>query len=471
MHIDDEAGARIRALRLARGRSQADLTGPGLSAPYLSLIESGARRPSATVLRRLAGLLGTTAEQLAHGADPAPDAWREAERRIVFAELAITHASAAEALAELDELAGLAGMSGASGASGSSGASGLDEPAELGPDFPAPLRDRADLVRAKALEVLDRRMEALAVYEELERRAEPGSAVWAERCVDMMRQYSRLGDLASSIEFGERALTAFEALGLEWTTEAVRLGVTLSGKYWKRGDLARARRLIERMLTAAESVGSPLARGSALWNAAGIALTQGRRDDAVLLAGRAVALLGEAEHLTNVALMRYFYAYILFMTGADDDTIRTRNAEARSMLHEVGGPVDRARCEVLEAELDLRGGDAQAAATRADEALALVRSAAVRNPEVEARAHASRARALHALDQSADATAELETAETALAAADQSVDVVEVWQRIADTWEQFGRPDRSIQAYRQALTAAGHAPAAVPEPAAAPPRR
>jgi hypothetical protein len=44
-----------------------------------------------------------------------------------------------------------------------------------------------------------------------------------------------------------------------------------------------------------------------------------------------------------------------------------------------------------------------------------------------------------------------------------------VWQRIADTWERFGRPDRSIQAYRQAPAAAGHAPAAVAEPVAARP--
>jgi len=234
VQIDDEVGARIKALRLERGQSQAELAGPGLSAPYLSLIESGTRRPSPSALRRVAEALGTTAEQL--GSGQVPNTWQEAERRIAFAELAVNHGSSAEALAEIDEVL---------------------------VDCPEPFADRARLARGGALESLGRLEEAVTIYHELWSRTEPGTVLWAERAVDVMRCDRGLGDLNPAIELGEQAMDVFERLGLEWTTEAVRLGGSLAGQYKQRGDLARARRLLEQMMATAEALGDPLARGSA----------------------------------------------------------------------------------------------------------------------------------------------------------------------------------------------------------------
>ena len=60
-------GERLKQLRLERGLSQRDLSGPGVSYAYISRIEAGARRPSVKALRMLAQKLGVTAEYLETG--------------------------------------------------------------------------------------------------------------------------------------------------------------------------------------------------------------------------------------------------------------------------------------------------------------------------------------------------------------------------------------------------------------------
>ncbi|MGI8774512.1 MAG: tetratricopeptide repeat protein [Actinomycetota bacterium] len=65
--LSSEVGTRLKRLRKERGLSQAELADPVLSPSYLSLIESGARRPSGKVLQHLAARLGVEAEELVTG--------------------------------------------------------------------------------------------------------------------------------------------------------------------------------------------------------------------------------------------------------------------------------------------------------------------------------------------------------------------------------------------------------------------
>src|SRR5205807_5149598 len=65
----ETVGQRLRRLRLDRGLSQRDLSGPGVSYAYISRIEAGARRPSVKALRMLAQTLGVTAEYLETGSE------------------------------------------------------------------------------------------------------------------------------------------------------------------------------------------------------------------------------------------------------------------------------------------------------------------------------------------------------------------------------------------------------------------
>src|SRR6266567_7744342 len=65
----ETVGQRLRRLRLDRGLSQRELSGPGVSYAYISRIEAGARRPSVKALRQLARKLGVSVEYLETGSD------------------------------------------------------------------------------------------------------------------------------------------------------------------------------------------------------------------------------------------------------------------------------------------------------------------------------------------------------------------------------------------------------------------
>src|SRR5438045_9671711 len=65
----ETVGQRLRRLRVDRGLSQRELSGPGVSYAYISRIEAGARRPSVKALRTLAPKLGVSVEYLETGSD------------------------------------------------------------------------------------------------------------------------------------------------------------------------------------------------------------------------------------------------------------------------------------------------------------------------------------------------------------------------------------------------------------------
>jgi transcriptional regulator with XRE-family HTH domain len=67
MAKQESIGQRIKRLRLEHGLSQRDLSSPGISYAYISRIEADARTPSVKALRRIAGKLGVTVEQLETG--------------------------------------------------------------------------------------------------------------------------------------------------------------------------------------------------------------------------------------------------------------------------------------------------------------------------------------------------------------------------------------------------------------------
>ena len=65
-----ELGGRIKAQRLERGLTQAELGEPRFSSAYISLIECGHRNPSEEVLTFIAERLGVNIEELATGVPP-----------------------------------------------------------------------------------------------------------------------------------------------------------------------------------------------------------------------------------------------------------------------------------------------------------------------------------------------------------------------------------------------------------------
>src|SRR4051812_29635934 len=98
----EQVGERVRALRVQRGLSQEQVAGPGVSASYVSLIESGRRRPSPDALQALAVALGTSAEFLAQGEGAALRRQEELDLRL--AEVALRSGDAAGAERRFREL-------------------------------------------------------------------------------------------------------------------------------------------------------------------------------------------------------------------------------------------------------------------------------------------------------------------------------------------------------------------------------
>ena len=88
-------GARVKAARVARGLTQAELAGDGVSTAYVSRIESGARRPTLKVLAQLAGRLDKPVDQLLHGITSTE--YDEIRLSLDYAELALENGEAAEA--------------------------------------------------------------------------------------------------------------------------------------------------------------------------------------------------------------------------------------------------------------------------------------------------------------------------------------------------------------------------------------
>ena|SRR5947209_11319544 len=82
---EETIGQRIRRLRLERGLSQRELSGPGVSYAYISRIEHDDRKPSEKAMRHLAVKLGVSADYIETGR-PVP-ASADRELRATDAEL------------------------------------------------------------------------------------------------------------------------------------------------------------------------------------------------------------------------------------------------------------------------------------------------------------------------------------------------------------------------------------------------
>src|SRR3954463_6774080 len=93
---------RLKSLRRAAGLSQTELAGDGISPSYVSLLESGRRRPSPAVAALLAAKLGCSTGERLDG-EP-PERARRVQLEIAYAELTLRHDGAAEADARLTTL-------------------------------------------------------------------------------------------------------------------------------------------------------------------------------------------------------------------------------------------------------------------------------------------------------------------------------------------------------------------------------
>ncbi|WP_067450550.1 helix-turn-helix domain-containing protein [Actinomadura macra] len=255
-------GERVRNLRLTRRLSQAQLAGHDLSDSYISLIESGKRTPTPTVLRMLAERLGCTPEYLAEGVEPEQRAHLEVRER--HAHLALMGGDPVTAEAGFDEV--------------------------IARSDDQELTARARWGRARALEELGRTDHAIGLFEELREQAErdPGRASWLPPVIALARCYHAVGDLGQAVALGERAMERLRRLGLGIGQEYTEAGRILLLAYVDRSAPVRAHEIGRRLLY--PDVSGDMPSTSACYQRASIrALEEGTIGDSLYFADQALA--------------------------------------------------------------------------------------------------------------------------------------------------------------------------------------
>ncbi|MFD8813313.1 helix-turn-helix domain-containing protein [Streptomyces sp. NPDC059627] len=426
-------GERIRVLRGKRGLKQQDLASGEISASYISLIESGKRgAPSDSVLAALAERLGCSTEYLRTGRDD--HELEETRLRLAFGEMALRNGSNGEALQTLSDL--------------------LAKPSLLDPS----MTRRARIAQASALEKLDRIEAAITILEDLQRDPElpPGSADWCTVSVALCRCYRNAGDITTSVEIGERAMSRLDALGLDVTVDHVQLGATLMTSYHMRGDLTRAQLLGVRLLDAAEKQGARAARGAVFWNAGLVARSRGQLNEALALVERALALMSEDDNIRHVAMLKMNCGSLLLQVDQPEPgRAKQLLEEAQQLLAEVGNAPELAQCEIGLADADAMLGNWDEAAAHAERALGLT------GPESRIQAVGARATLaeIHLLRGDHEQAAQcLQAATRQLRQFPPSHQTALNWRYVGDLWRRQGNGTAALQAYDHALSSAGLAP-------------
>lgn len=426
-------GDRLRRLRVERGLSQTDLAEQGLSASYVSLIESGKRVPTTRTLAALAARLDTTVEWLRDGASPAAD--EEHRLALRWAELALANGDPTEALHRAAAVL-------------------------ASPDTDATTVWGARWITSQAEEALGNLEAAIPAFESLREQAEkdPARWPWLAVVIALCRCYREAGDVAYSIVLAESALAKVGEFGLDGCDEHAEVAATLVGSYYERGDLARARHLAEELLRRTEE-GSPRAQAAAYWNASVVAQEQGRVGDALHLAGRALAHMSEGGSARSLARLRMAYAALLLRQDPGDPSAALEVlGVSRQALEEQGSQIDLAYADTECARAHLQLGATGEAITYAEAALNRLGD----RPRLET------ARALAVLGQALRASGDIPGAAVRLRHAAQLLDLVEAgkdaaptWHELADVLLELGESEEAIRAYQRSLAAAGVQPADV----------
>jgi tetratricopeptide (TPR) repeat protein len=417
---EESIGARIRRLRLERGLSQRELSGPGVSYAYVSRIEAGQREPSLKALRILARKLRVSLEHLETGA-AVPEA-QDRELRLADAELELRLGTDLRAAEESFRAL-------------------LVDARESG-DTHVEARARAG--RGIALSALG---EARGAVAELERALDAEAAV-PELRPDayraLARAYRELGMPQRAVTLIERCVEELGQRPAGDEASAALYATYLSQALEERGEAAGARIALLEARERLEAIGDARGRIRLYWSLARTAAEERRFDRALAYLRRAVALLEATEDTVELAHAHLTCARMLVEEGqgeqagthleraewllqlggepAELGVLRTAQSRWAAELGRVDEALERAReaVEILEGDEAQGGawyalGVAHALRNETDEADAAFRSAVdhlARGGDWREAARASRewARALRAAGREAEAFEVMEQA-------------------------------------------------------------
>jgi transcriptional regulator with XRE-family HTH domain len=371
---EETVGQRIRRLRLAKGLSQRQIAGPGVSYGYVSRIEKGDRNPSLEALHYLAGKLGVDPEYLKDGR--AIPAAKERELRLADAEIALRMSG------DLDRAEGT-----------------LRE--LLREEVPDGLEVR---IRAALGTLLARKGDNYGARLELERVVSSGG-VRPETRPDVYETLSTLYAATrrspQAIDLLERCIRVVDE-DENALTQRVRYRSYLAQVFSSVGALDRARTTLEEATGLADDLARPQDRITLYWTGARISWMEAHDADAALrFTGRAIGLLEATEDTMELARAHLLAAQIC--------NLDHRHHEARRHIEQAAPLVsqsdDQPSLGVLrseEAKVEAQLGDPSRAVELARDALNLLAGDARFTPN-----------ALHALALSYTAAHNIDEADAA----------------------------------------------------------
>jgi transcriptional regulator with XRE-family HTH domain/predicted negative regulator of RcsB-dependent stress response len=420
-------GSRVRAARVAKGWTQADLAGEEISVGYVSRIESGTRRPNLAVLTSLASRLGSPIEQLLQGVTASQ--YDEIRLGLDYAELALETGEGTDAERQAQKFLGMAVQASLSD-----------------------LASRGRYLYARALESNGNLDAAIIQLEELVANA-PAPLLIAGG-IALVRCYKETGDFSLAIDVGERLEARIKEAGLDNCDEAVIHAVNVAGAYILRGDLHKAARICTDAVRRADELSSSRARAGAYWNASLVHSERGDVAAAAPMASRALALLAEGNDGRNLARLRAQLGELqLQLDPPELEEARDNLSRAREeMTMSSASQVDIALADVRIAQSHLLSGNPEAA-------LDLVSFAEQTSGEgaatVQAEALVVRGQALAAIGRTEDAHTSYVEAMHALTGSGADRPVAQLWFELADLLEEAGDMDGAREAYRSAAATTG----------------
>ena len=344
--MSETVGERLRRLRLERKLSQKHLAGPGVSAAYVSRIESGGRFPSIKALRVLARKLRVSVDYLETGRE-LTDA-EERDMRLSEAELRLR---LGEMTTNLERT--LRGL--------------LAEAAEIG-DAGAELRAQIALGLAAAHRCDHE--EAVEQLEPVIRAANVSPASHPDVFAALGHSYSELGRFEEAIELFRGCLDRLESREPSHDSAYVRFATYLSYALADAGDIAGAQAAVNDALERAGSIEDAYSRVRLYWSRARLASMSGESSSALSNIRRAITLLEETEDTLHLGL-----AYLLqgeFLLEADSLDEAEAILELASRLIAGADAQHRATLRAEQAKLAARRGLGERAVRLAREALEIV---------------------------------------------------------------------------------------------------
>ena len=415
-----EFGEKLRTLRERAGLTQYELAEGIAASSFISLLESGKRKPKPELIAKLAAKLGVPTEDLVvnQGAQEREFNLNTAKVALSSGDLELAEDFANQVL--------------------KSGPEGVQDAASVAASV---LLLQVSARKGLFDGVLDQLEQLLKDYPKAapDLRSRIGN--------EIVRVCHRSGNLALGVQRGEVLLMEYADTWPE--TEIVELMVQLAGCHFRRGDTPRATEIIGRALKLAEKCKSPKAMVQSYWQASVLANLRG---DVNL----ALSQITEAMHWTKLAELHQVLPilndnaakWMLDMPEPDLVRIHDLAESAYLDLASQNNPGNAAITCITLSEVELRLGNFEKALMYARKGLSEL------PPEIpgpKASLLSQEAKILFKLGRIDESFAQLERAMEHLRTLAPDRDLAIHWGEIARVFVEMDHKDYAIYAYEQAI--------------------